>query len=282
MSGRFTRRSLLNSAAIVAAGASAGLLTPFPLEAKKIAASHSFRLGLASYTFRNFPRASVIQMMGTLQLRELNAKDVKDHLPADPNEEKQALDAYAASGIHLHAAGTISLASDDEAALRSRFEYCKRAGVDVMVGGDPTPKNLPVIEKLVQEYNIRVAIHNHGPEDKMWHAPSDILRAVGSLDHRLGCCIDVGHTARAGEDVVAAIRSAGPRLFNLHMKDLTSFDSKESQVPVGQGKMPVKEIFATLDAIHYPGFVDLEYEVHPDDPMPGVTASFETMRRLLE
>jgi sugar phosphate isomerase/epimerase len=98
------------------------------------------------------------------------------------------------------------------------------------------------------------------------------------MDPRIGCCIDVGHTVRAGTDVVEAIHAAGPRLFNVHMKDLTSFTDKESQVAVGEGKMPTRAIFDALAAIHYPGFVDLEYEVHPDDPMPGVTTSFKTMR----
>jgi sugar phosphate isomerase/epimerase len=101
------------------------------------------------------------------------------------------------------------------------------------------------------------------------------------MDPRIGCCIDVGHTVRAGTDVVQAIRAVGPRLFNVHMKDLTDFHSKESQVAVGDGLMPVREIFEALMAIHYKGFVDLEYEVHGDDPMPGVTGSFAYMRGVL-
>jgi sugar phosphate isomerase/epimerase len=97
----------------------------------------------------------------------------------------------------------------------------------------------------------------------------------------MGCCIDVGHTARAGTDVVQAIREAGPRLFNVHMKDLGNFESKESQVAVGDGIMPVKGIFEALVAVKYKGFVDLEYEIHGDDPMPGVMSSFTNMRGVL-
>jgi len=133
----------------------------------------------------------------------------------------------------------------------------------------------------VKEYDIRLAIHNHGPEDKLWASPLDILRAIKDLDPRIGCCIDVGHTVRAGTDVVEAIHEVGPRLFNMHMKDLTSFTSKESQVAVGDGKMPVKGIFEALIAMKYQGFVDLEYEVHADDPMPGVIRSFAYMRGIL-
>ena len=143
------------------------------------------------------------------------------------------------------------------------------------------PETLPRIEKFVKEYDIRIAIHNHGPEDKLWPSPLDVLKAVKGMDPRIGCCIDVGHAARAGPDVVQAIRAAGPRLFNLHMKDLTNFESKESQVAVGDGIMPVRKMFEALIATKYKGFVDLEYEIHPDDPMPGVIASLAYMRGVL-
>jgi sugar phosphate isomerase/epimerase len=239
------------------------------------------RLGLASYTFRNFDRAQLIGFMKQLNVSELNAKDVKDHLPMDPTEEAKALEDYHAAGIQLHAAGAIYFTKDDDADIRSKFEYCKRAAIPVIVAGDPAPEVLPRIEKFVKEYDIRFAIHNHGPEDKIWHSPLDVLKAVGNMDPRMGCCIDVGHTVRAGTDVVEAIKQVGPRLFNMHMKDLTSFDSKESQVAVGDGKMPVRQIFETLIATKYKGFVDLEYEVHGDDPMPGVTSSFAYMRGVL-
>jgi sugar phosphate isomerase/epimerase len=115
----------------------------------------------------------------------------------------------------------------------------------------------------------------------LWHSPLDVLKAIKGMDPRMGCCIDVGHTARAGTDVVQAIHAAGPRLFNVHMKDLTDFQRKDSQVPEGDGIMPVKRIFETLSAIEYKGFVDLEYEIHPDDPMPGVIGSFAYMRGVL-
>jgi sugar phosphate isomerase/epimerase len=238
-------------------------------------------LGLASYTFRNFTRAQMIGFMKQLHVGDLNAKDAKDHLPMDPSQEAAALADYAAAGIKLHAAGAIYFPKDDDDDIRAKFEYCKRAGIGVIVAGDPTLENLPRIEKFVKQYDIRIAIHNHGPEDKLWPSPLDVLKAVKNMDPRIGCCIDVGHTVRAGTDVVQAIHAAGPRLYNMHMKDLTSFTDKESQVAVGDGEMPVREIFETLIATKYRGFVDLEYEVHPDGPLPGVIASFAYMRGVL-
>ena len=219
--------------------------------------------------------------MKQLDIDALNAKDVKDHLPPDPQEEARALEDYEAAGIKLHAAGTIYFTKDEDADIRSKFDYCKRAGISVIVAGDPTPEILPRIEKFVKDYDMRIAIHNHGPEDKLWPSPLNVLKVVKDFDPRIGCCIDVGHAARAGTDVVKAIHDVGPRLFNMHMKDLTSFESKESQVAVGDGIMPVREIFNALMAIEYRGFVDLEYEIHADDPLPGVMKSFAYMRGVL-
>ena len=99
----------------------------------------------------------------------------------------------------------------------------------MLVAGDPASTTLPRIEKFVKEYDIQFAIHNHGPEDKIWHSPLDVLEAVKSMDPRMGCCIDVGHTVRAGTDVVQAIHDVGPRLFDVHMKDLTDFNKKRAR-----------------------------------------------------
>jgi len=219
--------------------------------------------------------------MKQLNLTALNAKDVKDHLPSDPAQEAAALADYATAGIKLHAAGAIYFPKDEDEDIRNKFDYCKRAGIRVIVAGDPAPETLPRIEKFVKEYDIRFAIHNHGPEDKIWHSPLDVLKVVGTMDPRMGCCIDVGHCMRAGVEPVQAVRAAGPRLFNMHMKDLGTATAKDSQVAVGEGIMPVRGIFEALVAIKYDGYVDLEYEVHADEPMPGVSTSFAYMRGVL-
>jgi sugar phosphate isomerase/epimerase len=282
MKNYFSRRDFVRSAALIA-----GTFTPgsdvFALTLGSPAADDAspIRLGVASYTFRNFSRAQMIAFLKQLNVLALNAKDVKDHLPTDAQQEAAALADYVAAGITLHAAGTIYFPKDEDADIRAKFEYCKRAGIPVIVAGDPAPETLPRIEKFVKEYDIRFAIHNHGPEDKLWHSPLDVLKAVKGLDPRMGCCIDVGHTVRAGTDVVQAIHEVGPRLHNMHIKDLTSFQDKESQVAIGEGIMPVRKIFEALITLKYKGFVDLEYEIHPDDPMPGIIASFAYMRGVL-
>jgi len=281
MTSKLTRRSFVQSSALITAAAATVVRTSFAQPKPAGGKPSPIHLGLASYTFRNFSRQQMIGFMKQLKVTDLNAKDVRDHLPSDPSQEAQAVADYTSNGIKLHAAGAIYFRKDEDADIRNQFEYCKRAGISVIVAGDPTPETLPRVEKFAKEYDIRIAIHNHGPEDKVWPSPLDILKSVRNMDPRIGCCIDVGHTVRAGTDVVQAIHEAGPRLFNIHMKDLTNFESKESQVAVGDGIMPVREIFQALAEINYKGFVDLEYEVHADDPMPGVIASFSYMRGVL-
>jgi hypothetical protein len=282
MKNSLSRRDFVRSSALMATSLAAPIdILALSQRTQSTGKASPIHLGLASYTFRNFTRAQLIGFLKQLHMSEVNLKDVKDHLPSNPQQETAALADYSAAGIKPHAAGTIYFEKGEDADIRSKFEYAKRAGISVIVAGDPSPATLPQIEKFVHEYDIRFAIHNHGPEDKLWHSPLDVLKDVKGLDPRIGCCIDVGHTVRAGTDVVQAIHEAGPRLFNIHMKDLTNFQDMESQVAVGEGRMPLPQIFQALSAIGYQGFVDLEYEIHPDDPMPGVIASFAYMRGVL-
>ena len=281
MKNDLSRRHFLQGGALAAVGAAVVRSAQAAPPSEETGKPCPIHLGIATYTFRNFSRDKMIEFLKELRIGEINAKDVKDHLPIDQQQEEAALKDYAAAGIKLHAAGAIYFRKDEDDDIRAKFEYCKRAGIGVIVAGDPTPETLPRVEKFVKEYDIRIAIHNHGPEDPVWPSPLDILKLVKKYDERIGCCIDVGHTVRAGTDVVEAIHAAGPRLFNMHIKDLASLTSKESQVAVGQGKMPIREIFAALAQINYKGFVDLEYEIKADDPLPGAIESVAYMRGVL-
>jgi sugar phosphate isomerase/epimerase len=279
MKQTLSRRSFVQSSALVAAACAVPV---FADPSQATGKPSPVNLGLASYTFRNFTRDQMIGFMKQLNVTALNPKDVKDHLPMDPAEEAKALADYAAAGITLHAAGVVYFPKDEDDDIRAKFEYAKRAGISIIVAGDPAPTTLPRLEKFVKQYDIRIAIHNHGPEDKVFPSPLDVLKAVRNMDARMGCCIDIGHAVRAGTDIVEAIHAVGPRLFNMHAKDLTDFNNKDSQVAVGKGKLPFREIFEALIKTSYKGFVDLEYEVHGDDPMPGVIESFAYMRGVLD
>jgi sugar phosphate isomerase/epimerase len=277
-----SRRNFIQSGALMAtACAASGATQSFAQALPETGKPLPIKLGICSYTFRNFTRAQMLGYLKDLRLADLNVKDTKDHLPMDPTLEAQALADYAAAGIELHAAGTIYFPSSGESDIRGKFEYCKRTGIDTIVAGDPTPESLQRIERFVKEYDFKIAIHNHGPEDKYFPSPFDVLKAIENLDPRIGLCIDVGHAARANANLVDAIHATGARLYDMHIKDLGNFTSKESQVAVGEGILPIREIFQALIDIKYPNFVDLEYEIHGDDPMPGVIESFGYMRGVL-
>ncbi|HEX5283227.1 MAG TPA: sugar phosphate isomerase/epimerase [Bryocella sp.] len=282
MTNSLQRRTFLSLTAMAAAAAA--LPRAFAEDAQPGAAAGNLpvRLGMCSYTFRNFDRAQLIGFLKQLNISTINLKDAKDHLPStSAADEQKALDDYKAAGITPTAVGTVYFPKDEDDDIRAKFDYAKRAGVKVIVAGDPAPQVLPRIERFVKEYDIAIGVHNHGPEDKIWKSPLDVLKAVHGMDVRMGCCVDVGHTMRAGVDPVDAIRAAGPRLHDVHMKDLAERNVKESQVAVGRGLMPVKEIFAELAKMRYPGYVDLEYEIHGDDPMPGVIESIAYMRKVM-
>ena len=238
------------------------------------------KLGVASYSFRKFTRAQAIQMTKELGTPYLNVKDVHLAMNSSPEEIDQAKKEFADAGIILVGCGNVSFAKDDEADIRQKFEYAKRAGFPLIVCA-PTHTTLPKLDKFVKEYDIKIAVHNHGPEDKNFPTPQSVLAVVKNMDRRCGLCIDVGHTSRTGADIVESIAEAGPRLLDMHVKDLSDPMVKESQVAVGDGKLPFPQIFMQLIKMKYSASVNLEYEVHENDPLPGMQKSFSYMRGVL-
>lgn len=243
-------------------------------------AGANFKLGVASYSFRKFSRAQAIQMTKQLGTPYLSVKSF--HLPLDstPEQIAAAKKEFDDGGIILVGCGVINFNEDSDSDIRPKFEYAKRLGVP-LITCMPARNVLPKLGKYVEEYNIKIAVHNHGPEDPNFPTPQSALEVVKHMDPRCGLCIDVGHTSRTGVDVVESIAEAGPRLLDMHVKDLTSKLVKESQVAVGDGKLPFPQIFLQLIKMKYGGCVNLEYEVHADNPMPGMQKSFSYMRGLL-
>jgi sugar phosphate isomerase/epimerase len=187
---------------------------------------------------------------------------------------------FEKAGITIAGGGTIYMMKDDDSDIRRYFDYARACHMPLMTIG-PTHENLRRIEKFVKEYDIKVAIHNHGPEDEHFPSPEVALKAVQGMDPRMGLCIDVGHTVRTGTNAVDSIRSAGPRLLDMHIKDLRDLKDRDSQVPVGDGAMPIVGIFKELKSMNYAGCVNLEYEVDADNPMLGMAKSLSYMRGVL-
>jgi sugar phosphate isomerase/epimerase len=283
------RRSFLKFAALGAASAvftkdSYGLEEP--LTPARTGGSHSkakevgVKLGVASYSLRNFPRAKAIEMTKALGTPYINLKSV--HLPYESSaaEIAAARREIEAAGLQIVGGGTITFEKDTDDDVQRYFEYAKAAGMPVMVS-TCNPAFLPRVEKFAKRYDIKVALHNHGPEDTNFPSPYDVLKAVKRMDARMGLCMDIGHTVRTGTDPVRAAADAGPRLLDMHAKDLRDLKVKESQCIVGEGQMPIAALFRQLQKMRYPGYVNLEYEIDADDPLPGMKQSMAHMRGVL-
>lgn len=264
---------------------SAALATPLAMQIRAAdPAPGDLKLGVATYSLREFQRDLCIKMVKQLNIEYVDIKEF--HLPqTDPaaavTKGRQAFDK---AGLKVIGGGNISLPETDEAGMRKHFEYAKAAGFPIMICA-PRKDNLQIVEKLAKEFDVKMAIHNHGPEDKNFPTPQSVLSAVSNMDPRMGLCLDIGHTARAGADIVESIIAAGPRLFEIHMKDLR--DPKNvsgaafGQVPVGDGSLPIVAIFRQLRKQNYTGVCSLEYEIDADDPMMGMQKSFAYMRGVL-
>lgn len=236
-----------------------------------------FRFGVASYSLRELDVEGVIAAMHALQTPWLCLKSF--HLPYELTGDAMAAARarYEAAGLTIVGGGNIALRQDDDADIRTYFEYAKAAGMPVIVCS-PLIAALPRIEKFVQAYDIKIAIHNHGPEDKEYPSTSDALVHIKNMDPRMGVCLDIGHAARAGADIVAEAALAGPRLFDVHLKDLKVANDAKSQCVVGEGVLPIAALLRQLQRQGFDGCANLEYEIDAPNPVPGMLRSIAYLR----
>jgi len=247
--------------------------------------SGPIKLSVATYSLRSFKRPEAIKMIQQLNIKYADVKDF--HIPikdSTPEEWKQGGKDFRDAGIKIVACGNVDMKKPEE--HRRAFEYAKAIGSPTIVCA-PTQEDLKDIEKLAKEFKIKIAIHNHGPEDKYMPTPESVLDAVKGMDPLMGLCLDIGHTARTGADPVEWIAKAGPRLHEMHFKDLKDPHNKDwkvgrdSQVAVGEGVLPIKEAFQQLAKQKYQGYCSLEYEINAKDPLPGMQKSFDYMRKII-
>ncbi len=284
------RRAFLTASAVGLAGAALGACASAPARtdvageadsrATTLAAS-AIKLGIASYSLREFPLDKALEMAKTLRTPYMNFKSV--HVPYGLSAAELAAwrQKVQAAGFTIVGGGTITFDKDTDADVEKYFVYAKAAGMPLIVTMLGPQSVLPRIEKFAKQYDIKVAIHNHGPEDKNYPSPYDVLKAVKGMDPRMGLCMDVGHATRAGANIVQAVLDAGPRLLDMHVKDLGNATAKDSQVAVGEGILPIPALFRALQKINFQGYVNLEYEINAKDPLPGMQVSFAYMRGVL-
>ena len=275
-----SRRDFLKAAAVGTAGLAIPAAVAGHAERTRPSAPAGIRLGVASYSLRELSRADAIAAVQALRSKYVSIKSF--HLPYEstPKELAAGRRAFEDAGLTIVGGGVITLQREDDDDIRSYFEYARAAGMPLMVIA-PTPATLPRIERFVREYDIAVAIHNHGPEDEYFPGPRDALPIIRDMDPRVGLCVDLGHTARTGVDVVEALAEADSRVLDVHAKDLRDLLVRDSQCVVGEGAMPLPAIFTQLVDMGYTGYVNLEYEIDAKDPVPGMRQSFAYMRGVI-
>lgn len=237
---------------------------------RRQATKQLFELGLASYTLREFDLDQTLAMTKRLGLKYICLKDV--HLPLDstPAQIGAVVAKVKEAGLVLYGGGVISMKKEDE--IHQAFDYAKAAGMKVIIGV-PAPELLPLVNKKVRQYGIKVAIHNHGPTDELYPTPASAYERIKDLDKRIGLCNDVGHTMRTGTDPALSAKKYADRLLDVHMKDVSQAAEKGHGVEVGRGVIDIPKLLKILVKTKYTGIVAFEYEKDEDDPMAGLAES---------
>ncbi len=230
----------------------------------------NFTIGMAGYTFREFTVEEAIEMMKRTGITSLSLKDF--HLPL--NSKQQQVDAVLATfknaGIHVYTVGVVYMKTTES--VDQAFDYAKMCGVKIMVGA-PDYELLPYVEKKVRTYDIRLAIHNHGPDNPLYPNATDIWNHIKELDPGIGICIDIGHTTRDGQDPSVDIEKYQSRIYDIHIKDVDKASREGKTIEMGRGIIDIPKVVDTLRKIKYSGKCSLEFEKDMKDPLPGIAES---------
>jgi inosose dehydratase len=232
--------------------------------------SDTLQLGIAGYTFLHVPLDGAIAMMKRVGVSRLSVKDFYLPLDSTPDTTHTVMAKFQEAGIRIYAAGVIYMKTVAE--VDRAFEYAQALGVGLIVAA-PNPELLPNVEQKVKATNIRVAIHNHGPEDKLYPSPVDVYDHVKGLDERIGLCLDIGHAARAGADIVKVANDYKSRIFDLHIKDLAVISKEAKPIELGRGVLDIPGLLKTLAKNKYTGVCSIEHEMDMNDPLPGIAES---------
>ncbi len=275
---RVDRREAMKIAALGLAGALGAPASAAKWPVKPAGdAFGGLKVGITSYTTRELSLDETIAALKRLGIRYISIKSF--HLPLESSEEeRQAVRRKISdAGLTVMGCGVIGL-NNDESEIRQAFEYCRDAGSPTAVVA-PDPSALGAIDRVIKDFpDLKVAIHNHGPEDDKFPSPTGVFKAVQGLDKRIGCCVDVGHTFRLTEDPVAALKTVASRLYDVHLKDVAGTGKQPPKVPLGRGVIDCAGILRTLATLKYSGHAALEWEGEAEDPVPGMAESFGFVR----
>lgn len=276
---RIGRRGFLGAiggtAAAILTGQSAGAAPANPYA--------PFNIGLQSYSLRHFPLEEALARTQELGLRYWEG--YPGHMPI--TSDLAALARYkgllSSHGIRMLAYGVVDF-TNNESDARKAFEFARAMGVPVL-SAHPSPDSFPLLNRLVSEYGILIAIHNHGPDDRLYGTWSEVLAAIHGQNPRIGACDDTGHYLMAGDSPVTAAAKFGKRLYDIHLKAAQE-DANHQKVwgDIGQpgSLLDVVGLFRVLQNLRYRRLIAVEYEIHEDDPIPNLRQQLAVLRNYCE
>ena len=252
-----------------------GIFSCVTLIAQTPKSTDKFSLGMAGFTFKNFNVDQTIQMMNRINVQYISLKDF--HLPLNSTQDKinEVIGRFRDAGITVYAVGVIYMKTNEQ--VDQAFEYAKMAGVDLIVGA-PNYELLPYVGRKVKEYKIRIAIHNHGPDNPLYPNATDIWNHIKDMDPGMGICIDIGHTTRDGQDPSVDIERYAKRIFDVHIKDEDKQTKEGKPLEMGRGIIDIPKVVATLRKIKFSGKCSLEHEKDMTDPLAGIAESIGYFR----
>ena len=277
-----TRRRFLAAGTAALAGAGAFGTPAVAADASSDAKSKSgpaWSLGLTTYMFKEYDLAETLAMARRVDVRRICLRSNLLPLDASAKQVAAAMKQVRDAGCEVYGGGVIYMRKPDD--VGRAFEHCRAAGY-TLISASIRPDLLPLVEKQVRAHDIRVAIHNHGPEDRHYPTPQTILEKVRRLDKRIGVCHDTGHTLRAGVDPAEATRACGDRLHDVHLKDVDARAAEGHSVELGRGIMDIPALVDALRAVNYHGVLGVEYEKHMDDLLPGLAECVGYARGVLD
>jgi inosose dehydratase len=166
------------------------------------------------------------------------------------------------------------------AEVERAFAYAKAGGMEVIIGV-PNYELLPLVEKKIKDTGIKLAIHNHGPGDPHYPTPASAYEKIKGMDPRLGLCLDIGHSKRAGVDPSAAAEALASRILDVHLKDVSAASKDGAPVEIGRGVIDIPKFLRTLVKLNYRGTTSFEYEKDAKDPLAGLAESVGFVRGIL-
>jgi len=235
-----------------------------------------WRLGIQCWSFNRYTLFEAIDKTEALGLHYLEAYPGQSLSPKEPKIQfgpdmpekyrKIVKKKLAKADVKLINFGVQGL-PNMEAISRKVFEFAKDMGIETIVS-EPAAPAMDLVEKLCEEYQINVAIHNHPKPSKYWD-PQVVLDACEGRSSRIGACADTGHWLRSGLDPVECLKKLEGRIVSLHFKDI----AEGHDVIWGTGDCDVKAMLEELDRQGFKGVFSVEYEYNWENSVPEIKES---------